>query len=235
MISSLVLLISRIGPWYLKEDELLLSSFTEHKQKYIFKLSSLLTPFHSLEKLLSVIQIHVLSHCVLYQWFWTKRNKNNDARFIEIKCSDEQSQDLQHSLQLSGITLRASGRRSSKEASNTMAWISGYDIVAHVAARGRTKEKWRLVINGNQIKYIKMSWLGFVRIFPILIKTLNIFVFNVPVNPPMDQAYIIISFSWKPSLCTANCITTSMAFASFWGNGTPWQTKRKKCSCYNKT
>lgn len=90
MISSLVLLISRIGPWYLKDDELLLSSFTEQKQKYIFTLSSLLTPFHSLEKLLSVIQVHVLSHCVLYQWFWTKRNKNKDARLIEIKCSDEQ-------------------------------------------------------------------------------------------------------------------------------------------------
>lgn len=45
----------------------------------------------------------------------------------------------------------------------------------------------------------------------------------VPVNPPMDQAYMTMSLSWKPSLCIANWITTSMALASFWGNGTPWQ------------
>lgn len=41
----------------------------------------------------------------------------------------------QHSLQLSGMTLRASGRRSSKEASNTKDWISGYDITAQVAKK----------------------------------------------------------------------------------------------------
>ena len=45
----------------------------------------------------------------------------------------------------------------------------------------------------------------------------------VPVNPPMDQAYTTMSESWKPSRCTAYWITTSMALASFWGNGTPWQ------------
>lgn len=31
-----------------------------------------------------------------------------------------------------------------------------------------------------------------------------------------------MSCNWKPNLCTANWITTSIAFASFWGNGTPW-------------
>lgn len=45
----------------------------------------------------------------------------------------------------------------------------------------------------------------------------------VPVNPPIDQAYTTMSVSWKPSLWIANWITTSMALASFWGNGTPWQ------------
>ncbi len=52
----------------------------------------------------------------------------------------------------------------------------------------------------------------------------------VPVNPPMDQAYTTMSLSWKPSLCIANWITTSMALASFWGNGTPWQKDTSKKS-----
>lgn len=41
------------------------------------------------------------------------------------------------SLQLSGMTLRARGRRSSKEASNTNDWISGYDITAQLAKKGK--------------------------------------------------------------------------------------------------
>lgn len=53
---------------------------------------------------------------------------------------------------------------------------------------------------------------------------------HLPVNPPMDQAYTTISLILKPSLCIANWITTSMALASFWGNGTPWQKDPSKKS-----
>lgn len=45
------------------------------------------------------------------------------------------------SLQLSGMTLRARGRRSSKEASNTTERISGYDITAQLAKKGNKKYK----------------------------------------------------------------------------------------------
>lgn len=34
------------------------------------------------------------------------------------------------------MTFRARGRRSSKEASNTNDWISGYDITAQLAKKG---------------------------------------------------------------------------------------------------
>lgn len=47
---------------------------------------------------------------------------------------------LKHSLQLSGMTFRARGRRSSKEASRTRAWTSGYDMAAQVAEKGRSFE-----------------------------------------------------------------------------------------------
>ena len=40
-----------------------------------------------------------------------------------------------------GMTLRARGRRSSKEASNTTAWTSGYDITAQVAGGGGMERK----------------------------------------------------------------------------------------------
>lgn len=52
-------------------------------------------------------------------------------------------------------------------------------------------------------------------------------------NPPMDQAYITMSLSWKPSLCSANWITASMALASFWGNGTPWKVQKQKLKHYS--
>lgn len=51
---------------------------------------------------------------------------------------------------------------------------------------------------------------------------------GLPVKPPIDQAYTIMSLNWKPSLWTANWMTTSIALASFWGNGTPWKSRRKK-------
>lgn len=38
----------------------------------------------------------------------------------------------------------------------------------------------------------------------------------------------MMSLNWKPSLCTANWMTTSIALASFWGNGTPWKSRREK-------
>lgn len=40
---------------------------------------------------------------------------------------------VQHSLQLSGMTFSARGKRSSNEASRTRARISGYDITAQLA------------------------------------------------------------------------------------------------------
>lgn len=39
----------------------------------------------------------------------------------------------QHLLQLSGMTFRARGNRSSNEASRTSPWISRYDITAQLA------------------------------------------------------------------------------------------------------
>ena len=41
-------------------------------------------------------------------------------------------------LQLAGMTFRARGRRSSKDASNTTALSSGYDITAQLAVIGQT-------------------------------------------------------------------------------------------------
>lgn len=39
------------------------------------------------------------------------------------------------------MTLRARGRRSSKDASNTNDWISGYDIAAQLAEKGNGEEE----------------------------------------------------------------------------------------------
>ena len=44
-------------------------------------------------------------------------------------------------LQLAGMTFRARGRRSSKDASSTTAWSSGYDITAQLAVIGQTREQ----------------------------------------------------------------------------------------------
>lgn len=111
---------------------------------------------------------------------------------------------LKHSLQLSGMTFRARGRRSSKEASRTRAWTSGYDMAAQVAEKGRSFEP------NHRTEFQWSEW--------------NVCVADVvPVNPPIDQAKMTMSLSWKPSLWTANWITTSMALASFWGKGTPWE------------
>lgn len=53
-------------------------------------------------------------------------------------------------LQLSGMTLRARGRRSSKEASNTTDWISGYDITAQLAKKGNGEREGKKIKNRDK-------------------------------------------------------------------------------------
>lgn len=59
------------------------------------------------------------------------------------------------SLQLSGMTLRARGRRSSKEASSTTDWISGYDITAQLAVTGnREIDKMKITGWSESERYV---------------------------------------------------------------------------------
>lgn len=91
----------------------------------------------SLEKLLGNVEVDVLPHRVMNQRPWRRKRRRMSAR-VEANGQQKKQQqkkiDLwKHSLQLSGMTLRARGRRSSKEASSTTALISGYDITAQLA------------------------------------------------------------------------------------------------------
>lgn len=136
------------------------------------------------------------------------------------------------SLQLSGMTLSARGRRSSKEASSTNAWISGYDITAQLAKKKKWGERGKDHFIGQEEQGEKDK----LKQFTILAVEKCRLCLCVPVNPPMDQAYTTMSLSWKPSLCIAYWITTSMALASFWGNGTPCRKiqVKKQYSCIIK-
>lgn len=69
---------------------------------------------------------------------------------------------LLDSLQLSGMTFRARGSRSSKEASSTTDWISGYDITAQLAEVG---EK---VAEEDKLMESFAAWLLSMRRIPLL-------------------------------------------------------------------
>lgn len=156
------------------------------------------------------------------------------------------------------MTFRARGSRSSKEASSTTDWISGYDIAAQLAETGEEGVQVNEKLCGLTLEYAVhsttkalitegygaiCSWknggsgtfdwtMSAHCIRQITLNFLNSVWHHsglvVPVKPPMDQAYTMMSLSWKPSLCIANWITTSMALASFWGNGSPWWNKQVK-------
>ena len=68
------------------------------------------------------------------------KDKSTAAAWVAVRKPQLASRSLVDSRQLSGMTLKARGRRSSKDASSTTALISGYDIAAHVATERKVRQ-----------------------------------------------------------------------------------------------
>lgn len=75
-----------------------------------------------------------------------KKKRKQRKKFVTFNLYD--------SLQLSGMTLRARGRRSSKEASNTNDWISGYDIAAQLAEKVNREEEGKNMKSRKKHNYL---------------------------------------------------------------------------------
>lgn len=156
MISSLVLLISRTGPWYLEEERrrsvampslsvpMFISircvTFSDADFMTYVRMDRVT---NSLDQLLSIVEVHVPPDCVLDQRSW-ETSKIFSVAKTKLAAGHSQYIKELYPLQLSGMTLRARGRRSSKEASSTTDWISGYDITAQLAKKAnRDIERWK--------------------------------------------------------------------------------------------
>lgn len=226
---------------------------------FFFFLSGFSASSDSLEKLLNVVEVHVLPDCVLHQRSWGARAKAFQAMhtikrdvinlnpagltptvghdlqgqrqqvieggiqhdwldlWVRHRCPagwdrTESHRGVQVNEKLCGLTLEYALH------STTKALITeGYGAICSWKNGGSGALDWTM--SAHCIRQITLNFLNSVWHHSGLV---------VPVKPPMDQAYTMMSLSWKPSLCIANWITTSMALASFWGNGSPWWNKQVK-------
>lgn len=212
---------------------------------------------NSLEKLLRVVEVHVLSDCVLHQRSWEREQRQSFNSCHTIKRDiinlhaagltptvrhDLQGQrqqvierGIQHHWLDLGVWHHSPAGWKTKQ-SHRGIQVNGKccgltldECVVHSLSSYLPSRRggWEAVCHWKTCRSGRLDWLVTLVYSG---KTLNSVWhqcgLELPVKPPIDQAYTMMSLSWKPSLCIANWITTSMALASFWGNGSPWWNKQ---------